>query len=203
MMTRQRSDKRRFWRSRDTNRSGFRTTRPEPRNRSTTSPQVIDLKVRVVVDPLHAPLMGSTKIHGPKAKYRFWTPPSSDDSRHEVGEYPDCLYTVSRCRNGTDSSSCRACTTMALKEARRACPDHREFAFSNGNCTLQLYGVQFDDLNTMEIELDQRLLRIVRPYSHSKYRHDEVSRDATPHDPRERSAPTRCCNQEEAGRPKP
>ncbi|KAF8684747.1 hypothetical protein HU200_044165 [Digitaria exilis] len=35
------------------------------------------------------------------------------------------------------------------------------------------------------------------------YRHDEVSRDATPHDPRERSAPTRCCNQEEAGRPKP
>nr|CAB3459046.1 unnamed protein product [Digitaria exilis] len=31
----------------------------------------------------------------------------------------------------------------------------------------------------------------------------EVSRDATPHDPRERSAPTRCCNQEEAGRPKP
>ncbi|KAF8652955.1 hypothetical protein HU200_062386 [Digitaria exilis] len=75
-----RSDKRRFWRSRDTNRSGFRTTRPEPRNRSTTSPQIIDLKVRVVVDPLHAPLMGSTKIHGPKAKYRFWTPPSSDDS---------------------------------------------------------------------------------------------------------------------------
>nr|CAB3503748.1 unnamed protein product [Digitaria exilis] len=37
------SDKRRFWRSRDTNRSGFPTTRPEPRNRSTTSPQVIDL----------------------------------------------------------------------------------------------------------------------------------------------------------------
>ncbi|KAF8673322.1 hypothetical protein HU200_048880 [Digitaria exilis] len=29
--------------TRDTNRSGFRTTRPEPRNRSTTSPQVIDL----------------------------------------------------------------------------------------------------------------------------------------------------------------
>nr|CAB3452034.1 unnamed protein product [Digitaria exilis] len=31
----------------------------------------------------------------------------------------------------------------------------------------------------------------------------EVSRDATPHDPQERLAPTRCCNQEEAGRPKP
>nr|CAB3503161.1 unnamed protein product [Digitaria exilis] len=36
-----------------------------------------------------------------------------------------------------------------------------------------------------------------------QYRHDEVDRDATPHDPRKRSAPTRCCNQEEAGRPKP
>ncbi|KAF8775948.1 hypothetical protein HU200_004083 [Digitaria exilis] len=35
------------------------------------------------------------------------------------------------------------------------------------------------------------------------YRHDEVNRDTTPHDPRKRSAPTRCCNQEEAGRPKP
>nr|CAB3504153.1 unnamed protein product [Digitaria exilis] len=32
---------------------------------------------------------------------------------------------------------------------------------------------------------------------------EDLSRDATPHDPRERSAPTRCCNQEEAGRPKP
>ncbi|KAF8692311.1 hypothetical protein HU200_039921 [Digitaria exilis] len=61
------------------------------------------------------------------------------------------------------------------------------------------------DVDTIEVQLklDQRLLKIVRPYAHSKYRHDEVSRDATPHDPRKRSAPTRYCNQEEAGRPKP
>nr|CAB3458193.1 unnamed protein product [Digitaria exilis] len=91
---------------------------------------------------------------------------------HEVGEFPEAHFgstgltnlgsetperdfrgrwiPLSRCRNGTDSSSCRACITMALKEGRIACPDHREFVFSNGNCTLQLYGFQFDDLNTME-----------------------------------------------------
>ncbi|KAF8746758.1 hypothetical protein HU200_013337 [Digitaria exilis] len=51
----------------------------------------------------------------------------------------------------------------------------------------------------VSVKLDQRLLKIVRPYAHSK----AISRDATPRDPRERSAPTRCCNQEEAGRPKP
>jgi hypothetical protein len=44
-----------------------------------------DIEVRGVTPSLDMPLMGSTKIHGPKAKIRcgyiFWTPPSSDDSQ--------------------------------------------------------------------------------------------------------------------------
>ncbi|KAF8748112.1 hypothetical protein HU200_013054 [Digitaria exilis] len=53
-------------------------------------------------------------------------------------------------RHDIKKGTIAACITMALKEGRIACPDHREFVFSNGNCTLQLYGFQFDDLNTME-----------------------------------------------------
>ncbi|CAO1941761.1 unnamed protein product [Urochloa humidicola] len=59
---------------------------------------------------------------------------------HEVGEYPDTLYASSRCHNDTDSSSCRACITLALQEVRRACPNHKESVFFNGNCSLRLYG---------------------------------------------------------------
>ncbi|KAK8460564.1 hypothetical protein SEVIR_2G351750v4 [Setaria viridis] len=71
---------------------------------------------------------------------------------HEVGEYPDTVYAFSRCHNGTDSTSCRACIILALQEARRACPDHKESVFFNGNCSLRLYGVHFY-LNNMDVRL--------------------------------------------------
>ncbi|XP_062188508.1 cysteine-rich receptor-like protein kinase 10 [Phragmites australis] len=64
-------------------------------------------------------------------------------TEHEVGKFPDGLYAVSHCRNGTGSSSCRACITLALQDARRACPYHKEVLFFNGNCSLQLQDVLF------------------------------------------------------------
>ncbi|CAD6217776.1 unnamed protein product [Miscanthus lutarioriparius] len=76
-------------------------------------------------------------------------------TEYVVGDLPDGVYAVSRCRNGTDSSSCRACVTLALQEARTACPYHRESAFFNGNCSLRLLpGVHFDDLVLVSSETE-------------------------------------------------
>ncbi|KXG36401.1 hypothetical protein SORBI_3002G327400 [Sorghum bicolor] len=78
-------------------------------------------------------------------------------TEYVVGDLPDGVYAVSRCRNGTDSSSCRACVTLALQEARTACPYHRESAFFNGNCSLRLLpAVHFDDLVLSETETEKR-----------------------------------------------
>ncbi|KAG0545222.1 hypothetical protein BDA96_02G343400 [Sorghum bicolor] len=78
-------------------------------------------------------------------------------TEYVVGDLPDGVYAVSRCRNGTDSSSCRACVTLALQEARTACPYHRESAFFNGNCSLHLLpAVHFDDLVLSETETEKR-----------------------------------------------
>ena len=79
-------------------------------------------------------------------------------TEYVVGDLPDGVYAVSRCRNGTDSSSCRACVTLALQEARTACPYHRESAFFNGNCSLRLLpGVHFDDLVLVSSETESEL----------------------------------------------
>jgi len=79
-------------------------------------------------------------------------------TEYVVGDLPDGVYAVSRCRNGTDSSSCRACVTLALQEARTACPYHRESAFFNGNCSLRLLpAVHFDDLVLSETETESEL----------------------------------------------
>ncbi|KAL6656692.1 hypothetical protein ACP70R_004472 [Stipagrostis hirtigluma subsp. patula] len=67
---------------------------------------------------------------------------------HEVGKFPDGVYAVSRCRNGSDVSSCRACITLALQDAQKVCPYHKEIVFFNGNCSLKLYHAFFD-INTV------------------------------------------------------
>lgn len=64
--------------------------------------------------------------------------PPGCSANHEAGKFPDGLYAVSRCHNGTGSSSCRACVVLALQEAQRACPYREEVVFFNGNCSLQL-----------------------------------------------------------------
>ncbi|KAF8703401.1 hypothetical protein HU200_032204 [Digitaria exilis] len=52
-------------------------------------------------------------------------------------------------------------------------------------------------------DVDSSRARLTATEDRPSIRSLEVNHDATPHDPRERSAPTRCCNPEEAGRPKP
>uniref|UniRef100_A0ACD5ULV5 Uncharacterized protein n=1 Tax=Avena sativa TaxID=4498 RepID=A0ACD5ULV5_AVESA len=60
-----------------------------------------------------------------------------------TGEFPDGMYAVSYCHNGTNSSSCRACITLALQEAQTVCPYHKDVEFSNGNCSLKLSAVVY------------------------------------------------------------
>ncbi|KAL6844967.1 hypothetical protein ACP4OV_025626 [Aristida adscensionis] len=65
--------------------------------------------------------------------------PSGHYVYHDVGKFPEGVHAVSRCRNGTGVSSCRACITTALQDAHRVCPYHKEIVFFNGNCSLELY----------------------------------------------------------------
>jgi hypothetical protein len=79
-------------------------------------------------------------------------------TEYVIGDLPDGVYAVSGCRNGTGSSYCRACVTLALQEARTACPYHRESAFFNGNCSLRLLAaVHFDDLVLVSSETESEL----------------------------------------------
>lgn len=64
------------------------------------------------------------------------TPSRSAD--HVTGEFPEGMYAVSHCHNGTNSSFCRTCISLALQEAHTVCPYHKGVVFSNGNCSLKL-----------------------------------------------------------------
>uniref|UniRef100_M8C9M4 Uncharacterized protein n=1 Tax=Aegilops tauschii TaxID=37682 RepID=M8C9M4_AEGTA len=62
----------------------------------------------------------------------------SHSSEHATGEYPERMYAVSHCHNGTNSSFCQACISLALQEAHTVCPYHKGVVFSNANCSLKL-----------------------------------------------------------------
>jgi hypothetical protein len=66
---------------------------------------------------------------------------SSTPSRYANHDTGDGMYAVSYCHNGTDSSSCRACITLALQRAQTVCPYQKGVEFTNSNCSLKLSAI--------------------------------------------------------------
>jgi hypothetical protein len=65
----------------------------------------------------------------------------SRSADHYTGEFPDGVSAVSYCHNGTNSSTCGACITLALQEAQTVCPYQKGVEISNGNCYLKLSAI--------------------------------------------------------------